>query len=75
MKIAIFVKNERLNDSNNNSMRALIFNVEDEKIIGMEDAYLYNMDTNYISLWLISRQIYVFYIRNIEEDARCFFAS
>lgn len=73
MKIAMFIRNERMANPNSDAMRALIFYVENEIITGMEDAYLYNMNANYISLWLISRRIEVFYVRNIKDEDRCFF--
>lgn len=56
----MFIKNERMSRPNSEVMRALVFNVKNERITGMEDAYIYNMKANYISLWLISRQIDIF---------------
>lgn len=73
MKVAMFVKNERMARPNSEAMCALIFNIEEGKITGMEDVFLYNMTVNYISLWLLARDINVFYILDIKEEDRSFF--
>ena len=73
MKVAMFVRNKRVARPDSDAMCALIFNVENGKITGMEDTYLYNMTVNYISLWLIAREINVFYIQNIKDEDKSFF--
>lgn len=73
MKIAMFIKNEKIQSPNTEAMHAFIFKIEDERIVGVEDTLFYNMEPNYISLWLIARQIKVFYIQNINDRDKEFF--
>lgn len=75
MKVAIFVRDDKMKRLNINAMHVLIFNLENDKIIGMEDDYLYKKDPNYISLWLITRKIRIIYVQDIDNASRNYFKS
>lgn len=71
----MFIKNGRTSTANPNSMKVLVFQVENEKIISMEDSCIYNTDPNFISLWLIARQINIFYMQHISQEHKAFYKT
>jgi len=68
MRIALFIKN-----GNIDAIHILVFDAQVDKILNSEDCFLYEKDINYVSLWLISKQVKAFYIRDADDKIRNYF--
>ncbi|MDU1906461.1 MAG: hypothetical protein E6772_16950 [Dysgonomonas sp.] len=73
MRIAMFLKDENMRTLNAESMRVLIFSTKDDAVTGMEEHRLYNKNPNYLSVWLLNKQIDIIYIREADENVVNFF--
>jgi len=67
MKVAMLIGSERMKTLSKDFLRAYIFDVENDMVMGVESEYLSKKDINYISLWLLSRRIKIVYVDEIEE--------
>jgi len=73
MKIALFLNDVRLKALHVNALSVKIISISNNEIEGVEDHSLYSKDLNYISLWLIRREVNVIYLHNADDDIRAFF--
>lgn len=64
----MFIKIENLD-----AIHILVLDVRENEIGCMEDCYLFGKDLNYLSLWLISKQVKAFYIREADDKIRDYF--
>lgn len=71
MKIVIFLNNDSLGCIfNQENLQAVIFSLENEKVTGVENEKLINIDINYITLWCLSKKIKEIYTKEITHDER-----
>ena len=70
MKVAIFLGNENFDMLDNNVIQAYTLNVEDRLITSIGNEILTTRDVNYITLWLLSKQIKVLYAKDVDEKAK-----
>ena len=73
MKIAIFVNDDKLKAIHVNATSVLVVEMIDDTVASVENDTLYSMDLNYISLWLLGKQINVIYILSADDDIRNYF--
>lgn len=68
MKIAIFINDNKMKELNINAVNVFVFTIENEKVTGVENETLYNKNHNYISLWLINREVNEVYIQYTDNQ-------
>jgi len=73
MKVAMFVRDEKMRALNTEAMQAIIFHIDNDLITGVEHEHLFCRNLNYISLWLINKQINEIYIREADDKIRDYF--
>jgi len=66
MRIAIFLRNEKLPEES--IVQAYAFSVEDHTITSIGSELLYVKNVNYLIVWLIGNNIDVLYMNNSEEQ-------
>ncbi len=74
MKIVMFLKykkEEGIYDED--IIDALTFDVSGRKVCFFRQEYLYSKNINYISLWLLNRQIPEVYVREADDKTRLYF--
>ncbi|HCO67262.1 MAG TPA: hypothetical protein DIT04_05835 [Dysgonomonas sp.] len=73
MKIALFLKNETLKVLHADAFSVLVIQMSNQSIESVENHSLFSKDPDYISLWLIRRQIDTIYIQNADQDIKDYF--
>lgn len=73
MKVALFFSDEKLKAINVDSMSVLIVEMSDSTIVSVENESIYSRDLNYISLWLLKKQVNTIYILNADDDIKNYF--
>jgi len=73
MKIAMFLKDENMKKINVASMRVLVFTADNGFVTGMEEHKMYNNNLNFVSIWLIDKQVDTIYLQAASEEIVIFF--
>lgn len=73
MKVALFVKDDRTTTPDLRAVKVLVFSMENEIVTGMEECYLFSLNVNYVSLWMLNKQINVVYIPEEQPAATVYF--
>ena len=66
MKVAIFIKNNELTVLNEEKTHVVIFNYEDNKVVGVEHKILEKQSNGSIEQWLYSKSINQVYLSKID---------
>lgn len=62
MKIVVFIKNNELNVLNKDKIHVVIFNFEEEKVVGVEHEILEKQANESIEHWLYNKSINQIYL-------------
>ncbi len=73
MKVAMFIKDEKLDRINADAVRVLVFDIEGNKIVGIEEDCLYKKNLNFLSVWLLNKRINVVYIQETNDGVDNYF--
>ena len=68
MKVAIFIKNNELTALHEEEIRVVIFNMEKDKVVGVENKVLEKQNNESIENWLYNKSINQIYISEIDEQ-------
>lgn len=68
MKVAIFLKNNQLSALHEKSLNVVIFNIEKEKVVGVENKILEKQTNDSIVNWLHQNSINQIYVSEIDEQ-------
>ena len=68
MKIAVFLKNNKLTVLHETEVRVVIFNIEEEKVVGVENNNLEKQSLDAIVNWLYSKSINQIYLLKIDDE-------
>lgn len=68
MKVAIFTKNNELTVLNEEKVHVVIFNFEEDKVVGVEHKILENQTNESIEHWLYNKSINQIYLSEIDEQ-------
>ena len=68
MKVAIFIKNNELTVLNEEKAHVVIFNYEDNKVVGVEHKILEKQSNESIEQWLYNKSINQIYLSEIDEQ-------
>ncbi|GEM_PF-4775111 len=68
MKVAIFIKNNELTVLHEENVHVIIFNLKDDKVIGVKNIVLEKQTNDFIVNWLIRNSIDQIYISEINDQ-------
>ena len=68
MKVAIFLKNNKLTMLHETNVRVVIFTIEEDKVIGVENRILEKQDGESILNWLNHNYINQIYLSEIDDQ-------
>jgi len=68
MRVAMFIRNNNMKAIRIDAFNVLVLDIEDNTIKGMENDCLYNKNINYISLWLINKEVSIIYVEDADDD-------
>ena len=68
MKVAIFIKNNELTALHEEKIRVVIFNMENDKVVGVENITLEEQYKDSIVNWLSNKSINQVYLSEIDEQ-------
>ena len=68
MKVAIFLKNNKLTVLHEEKVHVVIFNIEKDKVIGVENTILEEQNKESIVSWLYHQSINQIYLSEIDEQ-------
>lgn len=68
MKVAIFIKNNELTVLHEENVHVIIFNLKDDKVIGVKNIVLEKQTNDSIVYWLILNSINQIYISEINDQ-------
>lgn len=64
MKVALFL-NEKVDDSNTNTIPIMILHMDNKSILEVEKDIIVKKDVNYLALWLLTKRIKEIYVTDI----------
>lgn len=70
MKIAMFLIDTKLKTIYPDAVRALIFDMENDSITGIEVDCLYNRDLDYILIWLYQKGVNIVYAGKVNDEVK-----
>ena len=73
MRIALVLKQKESDDVRNPANQAVVFQVENEKVVGVENEEVKADDVNSLSNWALAKKIKTIYIPTFEEWMRNLF--
>lgn len=73
MKIALFLRDEKMKAFNMKAVRVLVCNMMNDSIADLEENSIPSLNINYVSLWMLNKEINVIYIPEEQPDATEFF--
>lgn len=68
MKVAIFIKNNELTALHEDMIRVVIFNMEKDKVVGVENTTIELQNKESIVNWLSNKSINQIYLSEIDEQ-------
>jgi hypothetical protein len=72
MKIALLLKSKKQLKSNHVD-RAVVFNVEKDKVVGVENTTLTSKDVHTLTSWAQTKKVKKIYMPHVDDQLRLFF--
>ena len=66
MKIALFMKEEKIDEMYADTIPIIVLRVSNNSITEIEKDFLVNKDINYLALWLLTKRIREIYVMDID---------
>lgn len=73
MKIAMMLNSDKFSILDKDIIHAFILDIEDGFVVSIDDEFLTKKNVNYISLWIISKQIKELYLQSVDDATRSYF--
>jgi hypothetical protein len=70
MKIALLLKSMKQHKTGNNLERAVVFDVEKDKVVGVENDTLESKDVNVLTSWAQAKKVKEIYTPYVNEEHR-----
>ena len=70
MKVAVFLKNNELTMLDELKVQVVIFNIEKDKVIGVENIVLESLDKDSILSWLKRKSINQVYLSEVDSQVK-----
>lgn len=75
MKVAIFMNEEKMDQLRIEMMYALIIDIRKNIVYKKEEVCFHEKNINYISLWLLNKEITLIYIRDTNKEIYSYFSK
>ncbi|MBK5721254.1 hypothetical protein JGH11_10265 [Dysgonomonas sp. Marseille-P4677] len=66
MKIALFLKDDKLSDCDTDSIPIIILHTDRKSVVEVEKDFFVKKDVNYVALWLLTKRIKEIYVTDID---------
>lgn len=66
MKIALFLKRDKIDDVENDSIPIIVLYTNENSVVKVEKDTLVKKDINYMALWLLTKRIREIYVMDID---------
>ena len=66
MKIALFLKNDKIDDSDIDTIPIIVLHTDSNTVVEIEKDILVKKDVNYLALWLLTKRIKEVYVMDID---------
>lgn len=66
MKVALFLKDKKIDETDIDVLPILILHIGDKKAIEIEKDIIVKKDINYLALWLLNKKIKEVYVADID---------
>ncbi len=73
MKIALFLKNDKIDDSDIDTIPIIVLHTDSNTVVEIEKDILVKKDVNYLALWLLTKRIKEVYVMDIDPLIRQLF--
>ncbi|MDH6303556.1 hypothetical protein M2459_000510 [Parabacteroides sp. PF5-5] len=75
MKIALLLRSKKQPKTVNDVEQAVVFDVEKDKVVGVENETLQSKDVKELTSWALTRKVKEIYTPQADEQLRNFFSS
>ncbi|MFR0678393.1 hypothetical protein [Dysgonomonas mossii] len=66
MKIALFLKNDKIDDSDIDTIPIIVLHTDSNTVVEIEKDIIVKKDVNYLALWLLTKRIKEVYVMDID---------
>ncbi|MDR1980475.1 MAG: hypothetical protein LBQ39_02495 [Tannerellaceae bacterium] len=73
MKIALLLRGKKQSKTDGHINHAVVFEIEKDKVVGVESEILESKDAKYLSFWALTKKVKEIYIPDMDEHLRAFF--
>ncbi len=73
MKIALFLKNDKIDDSDIDTIPIIVLHTDSKTVVEIEKDIIVKKDVNYLALWLLTKRIKEVYVMDIDPLIRQLF--
>ena len=73
MRIALFLKQKKQEEIEKHISQAVVFDMEKDKVVGVENETLETRDAGKLSLWAHTNKVEEIYIPHVDEKSKSFF--
>ncbi|NDV97520.1 hypothetical protein D0T84_21885 [Dysgonomonas sp. 521] len=73
MKIALFLKDDKIDESDTNTIPIIVLHTDGNSIVEVEKDIIVKKDVNYLALWLLTKRIKELYVMDIDPLIRKLF--
>lgn len=73
MKIALFLKNDKIDDSDIDTIPIIVLHTDSNTVVEIEKDIIVKKDVNYLALWLLIKRIKEVYVMDIDPLIRQLF--
>ena len=75
MRIALFLKQKKQEEIEKHISQAVVFDMEEDKVIGVENETLETRDAGQLSLWAYTNKVEEIYLPYVDEKLKSFFEA
>lgn len=73
MKIALFLKNDKIDESDIDTISIIVLHTDSNTVVEIEKDIIVKKDVNYLALWLLTKRIKEVYVMDIDPLIRQLF--
>lgn len=73
MKIALFLKNDKIDDSDIDTIPIIVLHTDSNTVVEIEKDIIVKKNVNYLALWLLTKRIKEVYVMDIDPLIRQLF--
>ncbi len=75
MKIALFLKEDKIDDIEKDSIPIIVLHTNENSVVEVEKDILVKKDINYMALWLLNKRIKEIYVMDIDSMVKRLFEN